>query len=160
LGPLRPGLSAAAEGHDVVVAINPLQLAVGKKSHRRNRDAAPLAFELSTPKYRPLVQANWVAVVADFKPRELAVEAHLSFASERLGRLAEQAIHPLRKEFQDAFLAYRTVDEDEVGDPLCRAVERFARACTAGLHVMKVERDGAQVRTSLSVQCNETVLGA
>ncbi len=157
-GPLRPGLNAVAEGHDLVVAVNPLQLAVGPKGRRMNRDVA-LPFDLGEPRYRSLTHPDWVTIVADFKPRELTVETQLSYPSERLGRLAEQAIHPLRKEIQDALLAYRTQGPEEDGNPLFLAVERFARACTAGLHAMKVERQGTRVRTSLSVQCPETVLG-
>lgn len=159
-GPLHPGLCAVAEGHDVVVAINPPQLALGKKTHRQNRDAPPLAFDLGNPRYRPLFQASGVTLVADFKPRETTVDTVLTFPTERIGRLAEQAIHPLRKEIQDVLLGYRTQDVEEGANPLGLAVERFARACTAGLHAMKVEREGTRVRTRLSVQCSETVLGS
>ena len=57
----------------------------------------------------------------------MIVETQLTFPSERLGRLAEQAIHPLRTEIQDALLAYRIQDAAEGANPLFLAVERYAR---------------------------------
>ncbi len=153
------GLLGDMTKHDLVIRINPQRLAQARKSRPQSQEENYQIFDMANPRYRPLNRADVVEVIIDFKPTEMTVESDLYFANDRLSKQAEHLIHPLRKEIEDAILSFR-FDEDETTNPLNRGLERFARACTVALHTMKVERSGSTVRTSMSVQCRESLLGA